>query len=330
MDINAIPPTHFLILGPAGSGITSAMGHFGEFGFVQIVDALPETVPNLLQSLTAEHSHLAISLNSTPENQEAIKTLLAQLAEIKQQIPTLNVLYLDAPDTVLTQRYLDSGKPHPYETLSKGDFGLTQAVASEREVFFAVKLLKKQFPNGYYAIDTSTHNLDELRAKVAKILSIPVEAAPMTVCIQSFGFKYGLPPDSELVFDMRFVPNPYYEDALRPLTGLDKPVQDFIFDQAIMKSFTENWKALMSDMLPAYHKEGRLRVRIAVGCTGGQHRSVCMAETLAAYLRDVFPHYTVLIGHREQDHWPKQSAQCQVTNTQAAPHAAEPPTVLSH
>ncbi len=307
LDFNKGPniaPSIFLVVGPAGAGLTSALNVFSDFGFMQVGDIEPSHWVDVLNTLKNKASNIAFTLSSSKENIGSIRQLIQELPALKEQFPELNVLYLDAPDDTLIQRYVDSGKPHPFET----EGGLEEGVREERQFFEAFKTLKGQFPNGYYAIDTSTHSQDEFRAKLAKILGLNIELTPMTVYIQSFGFKYGLPKGSELVFDMRFIKNPYYQDALRPLTGLDKPVQEYILAEPCVKDFLSQWTQLVGSMLPNYHKEGKLRLTISIGCTGGQHRSVCLTEALADYLKQKHHGYNIIVAHREKENWPRSCA----------------------
>ncbi len=295
-----IPPSIFLIVGSAGTGLTTALNLFSDFGFVQVADVQPDKWLDIMTTLRKKVPHIAFTLSNTPENVKELEQLISDLPSIKSRVPELNILYLDAPEEILIQRYVDSGRPHPFEA----EGNLKQAIREQQTCYSEVKALKGQFPNGYYAIDTSTHTNTELRAKIAKILGINIELTPMTVYIQSFGFKHGLPKESELVFDMRFIKNPYYADELRPLTGLDKPVQDFILAEPSVKEFLTKWPEMIGNLLGHYHTEGKLRLTISIGCTGGQHRSVCLTEILADYLRNKHHGYNIMVAHREKDNWP--------------------------
>ncbi len=308
-------PAVFLIVGPAGSGLTSALNVFSDFGFLQVADVAPRQWIDVMTALKDKAPHIAFTLSSTRENRHEIEELIKELPAIKDQFPELNVLYLDAPEEILIQRYVDSEKRHSFEESKEQTTGLEQAIQEQRQSLGGFKSLKSQFPNGYYSIDTSIHSPSELRAKMAKILGLTIEQTPMTIYIQSFGFKHGLPKGSELVFDMRFIKNPYYKDALRPLTGLDKPVQDFILAEPCVKDFLSPWTHLIGSLLPSYHQEGKLRLTISIGCTGGQHRSVCLSEALGNYLKQHHPEYNIVVAHREKEHWPcsKTSPQPQLS-----------------
>lgn len=298
------PACCFLIAGPSGAGVSSALESFADRGFLTLAQVSPASAFALIDAARSAHSRIALALSCGPDDRDALTALAEALpqrqAEAQARGDVLNLLRLDAPPETLTARYQHTGKRHPFESVHHGLLGAIQA---QREALKAFKTLKPLMPTGYYAVDTSTHTRRELDQKIAKILGLPAEALPMTVYIQSFGFKRGLPPDAELVFDMRFIPNPYYDAALRPQSGLDAPVCDFIWAQPGVNAFWQSWSALIRDLLPRYQQEGKLRLSIAVGCTGGQHRSVCMAEALAQCLRDTFAGYTVIVTHRDQAHW---------------------------
>ncbi len=298
----ALGDAYFLILGPAGAGVTTALDIFSNFGFLQVGDVKPEQFLDLFETLKAKSNRVALSIGVEEDQSEALKMLCEQLDGIKATTPAFNVLFLDAPEAELIKRYLDSNKAHPSESM-----GLEAGVKQDKENFSVFKSLKEVFSNGYYAVDTSTHTTEELKLKIAKILGLDCQLSPMNINISSFGYKHGIPKDAEMVFDMRFIKNPYYDDNLRPLTGLDKPVRDYVLHQPAMKAFMEQWFKMMETTIPAYHKEGKLRLSIAVGCTGGQHRSVCMSEALGDHLKRHFPSYNIKVNHRETAHWPSSS-----------------------
>lgn len=297
---------HFLILGPAGAGLSTGLDIFADYGFLTVAGVDPEQLHNTIAPLSQGMQPLAFSLRIKPGSDAA--TVAQAISSLKENLPALKILLLDAPEDVLIQRYLKSEKKHAFETEALG--GLKNAVAAERPLYEALKSIKD------YHIDTSTTSADELRYKIAKLLGRPVENQDFTVYITTFGFKYGAPNDAELVFDMRFMTNPFYDESLRPLTGKDKPVRDFIFNLAHARDFFDRWAALVADMLPLYQEQGKTRLTIAVGCTGGKHRSVCMAEELAQYLRQHRPSFNIVITHREMLKWGKpvepQASTCPV------------------
>jgi UPF0042 nucleotide-binding protein len=301
-------PALFLVLGPAGAGITTALDSFNRFGFLQVAGLSATGSTSILKKLIENDSlsRIAFSLTFNPEEAQQQEHCLALVNSLLESFPQLNLLLLDAPENTLIQRYLDSGKTHPLDAGSHSQ-GLEKAVQTDKKIFKDFRGLKNTIGNRYYSIDTSTTYPKELHHKIAKILGIESENTEFTVYLTSFGFKNGIPLDAELVFDMRFVTNPFYIPELRPLTGMDQSVVDYIFSFPESKIFLDQWTALMKTTLPLYRQQGKMRVAVAIGCTGGQHRSVCMTQALGKYLKDTFPEYNVVIRHREQASWPAQN-----------------------
>lgn len=293
-------PDSFLVLGPNGAGISTALDIFADYDFLTVAGIDPQQLHNTVAPLSQGQKPLAFSLKLAPETDAS--SLLQAIQALKQNMPDLKVLCLDAPEPVLVQRYMQSEKTHPFESA-----GLQAAVKAQKSLFAQIKELVKD-----YSIDTSTVDAQELRHKIARILNRPIENQHFTVFITTFGFKYGAPQDAELVFDMRFMTNPFYDEKLRPLTGRDKPVRDFIFALDHAREFFEQWSRLVCMMLPLYQQQGKMRLNIAVGCTGGKHRSVCMAEALAAHLSEHCPGVKVVMTHREMLRWGEQAAELAV------------------
>jgi UPF0042 nucleotide-binding protein len=283
----------FLILGTSGSGLTTALDIFADYGFLTVANVAPDQVVETIAPLMSGRLPVAFTIRLSPETTPS--TLIASIGALKEQFPGLKILTLDAPEDVLVQRYLQSEKRHAFE--SSEIKGLQVAIAAEKKLFGPIKELKN------YSIDTSTTNAVELRHKLARVLGLPIENDTFTLYINTFGFKYGAPQDAEMIFDMRFMTNPFYDESLRPLTGRDKPVRDFIFNLDHARRFFDKWADLIADMLPLYQSQGKTRLTIAVGCTGGKHRSVCMGEELAAYIKQRYPSFQILINHREMLRW---------------------------
>ena len=289
----------FLMMGPGGSGVSTALDVFSDFDFLTVAGVDPQQVHNTIGPLSQGEKPLAFSMKIGPDADAA--TIVQAVQTLKENLPGLNlkIFHLDAPKDTLIQRYLASDKTHAF--LSEG---LEQAVVAEKKLYAQIKETLKD-----YSIDTSTVNAAELKQKIARVLGRPVEASEFTLYLTTFGFKYGAPQDSEMIFDMRFMTNPFYDEKLRPMNGKDKPIRDFIFANDDARNFFENWSKLVASVIPLYQQQGKMRLNLAVGCTGGKHRSVCMGEELAAYLLANYPDVKVVMNHREMLKWGESPAQ---------------------
>ena len=192
------------------------------------------------------------------------------------------------PDEKLVARYKSSRRRHP---LCADGASIAQGIERERDLLFEVR------ENAHHVIDTTSMLPPQLRSTIRALFAPGEERAGLSVTVYSFGFKHGAPLDADLVMDVRFLPNPYYEPQLRSLTGLDKPVSDFVLYRPETEEFQEKWRALLDCVMPGYVAEGKQQLAIAVGCTGGQHRSVALAESTADYLKA--KGYRVSIAHRD-------------------------------
>jgi UPF0042 nucleotide-binding protein len=199
------------------------------------------------------------------------------------------ILFLDSSDDVLVKRYKETRRTHP---LAKDD-RVDHAIAEERK---QVEFLRRRAD---YIIDTSQMLTRELKQELEKILNDDGEYSNLFVTVLSFGFKYGIPADADLVFDVRFLPNPYYIDELKYLTGNDKPIQDYVLGFEAAGQFLEKVSDLLEFLLPKYVDEGKNSLVIAVGCTGGKHRSVTLANEIAGRLKET--PYGCKVEHRDID-----------------------------
>jgi RNase adapter protein RapZ len=300
-------PSYFLIVGPSGSGVSHALNCFSDFGFMIVGDVPPGDFPNVFRSVSSQTRRVAFSLK-LPSGlaEQSVEAFAAQaegvIEEIvlfQQQKPDqahtpLKVLYLDAPETVLIQRYLNRDKRHPLE-----HNGLEKGVSAEKLYYRLFHGIKN------YGIDTHSTPQSEMRFKIAKILGIALDNQEFTLYVSSFGFQYGVPQDAELMLDMRFITNPFYKEELRPMTGMDQPVCDFIFQDGKVKQFLDQWVQMLRFLLPMYQQQGKTRLTLSIGCTGGQHRSVCMTEAIAHAMKEDAAGYNVVVHHREMARWPK-------------------------
>ena len=273
----------FLISGLSGSGKSIALKVLEDSGYY-CVDNLPAvllaTLVDHLQD--AGYSSIAVSIDVRSAN--SVQHLPPLLLQIEQQGIDIHILFLDAQTDTLVKRFSETRRLHP---LSDGDRTLPECVSHERE-------LLAEISNIGHHIDTTELNPNALRAWIKQF--IKVDRARLTLLFQSFGYKHGIPLDSDLVFDVRCLPNPHYDPKLRPLTGRDTAVIEFLENAAGTRTMYGDIRDFVERWLPSYIADNRSYLTIAIGCTGGQHRSVYLAEKLARH----FEHQQqVLVRHRE-------------------------------
>jgi len=266
-----------VITGLSGAGRSLAADDLEDLGWFVIDNLPPELVPKVVELAQTPGSAVArvALVVGTGHYQDEILPTLAWLRATGAQV---RVLFLEASTDTLVRRYESSRRRHP---LSGGSDQSHLAAAIERER----TLLDPVKADADVVIDTSALNVHELRRRMRTLFGGDETAATMQTTLLSFGYKNGLPLDADLVFDCRFLPNPHWVDELRPLTGLDEPVRDYVLGQAAAGPFLDHVDALLTSLLPAYVAEGKAYLTIALGCTGGHHRSVAIAEELARRLR---------------------------------------------
>ena len=201
--------------------------------------------------------------------------LLGILGELKAMDCTVRILYMDADIPTLVRRYKESRRPHP---LSGKGVSIEQAIHKEQQ------LLQPIYDKADFIVNSSNLTLGMLQNRLFGLFAESGRKREIDVTVMSFGFKHGIPLDADLVFDVRFLPNPYYIEDLRSQTGLDRPVAEYVFGYQQTRQFVEKIEELMDFLLPLYVEEGKLGLCIAIGCTGGHHRSVAIAYALTQYL----------------------------------------------
>lgn len=289
-SMDAPQDAHLVIVtGMSGAGRSRALSALEDFGYF-CVDNLP---PAMIEQIAA----LALLPDSTMKRIAVacdirggayFEDLLNELnGEALQEFDPF-ILFLDASDAVLVNRFKETRRPHPFE---EECHSLTDAIERERHL---VEPIKKR---ANVIIDTSELRASELRARIQNEFADSSIVDTLSVTISSFGFKYGKPVDADIVFDVRFLPNPFYDPALKPLSGLDAPVRDYVLSRVETQEFLEQWLPLLKSLLPRYLAEGKLHLSIALGCTGGRHRSVALAEETARYLEEC--DYRVSVIHRD-------------------------------
>ena len=283
-----------IVTGMSGGGKNTALKLLEDMGFY-CVDNLPvpliEKFIELVETPNAEIQKVALGLDvRTEQNFEKTNKSLQQLRDKGYRF---EILFMDANDTTLIKRYKETRRIHPF---AEGEGGrLEEGISKERKV---LQMMKERAD---YIIDSSTLLTRELKEELHRIFLGNKEFNNLMVNIMSFGFKNGIPQDADLVFDVRFLPNPFYLEELKHLTGNDKPVQDYVMQCEDAEKFLQKLQDMLEFLLPGYIKEGKNQLVVAIGCTGGQHRSVTLANEIYHRMYNK-GNYGLHIRHRDVRH----------------------------
>lgn len=262
-----------LVTGMSGAGRSTATRALEDLGWFVVDNLPPKLMGEVVDYVPARAGSTKVAVVADVRGGNLFSELQESLLSIKKAGHDLRVLFLEASDEALVRRYESSRRPHP---LQRED-NILAAVARERT------LLGDLRAESDLVIDTTNLNVHELRRAIEAAFGDDDHVA-LRATVMSFGFKYGIPVDADLVADMRFLPNPYWDPKLKELTGLDSAVNDYVIGQPEAQAFLESYSNLVSLVEDGYLREGKRFVTIAIGCTGGKHRSVSMAENLAARL----------------------------------------------
>ena len=278
-----------IISGLSGAGKSKAASFMEDMGFF-CVDNLPAPlIPKFAElGMAGTGEYDRVVLVTDVRSGTNFSALFQSLEALKGMKCPYRILYMDASDDVIIKRYKETRRSHPLEEQCDS---LEQAIALER------KMLAPLRERAEFVVDTSDLSTAKLRGELLRLFGRGSQEGAMTVSVTSFGFKHGLPREADLVFDVRFLPNPYYVQELRPRTGLDDGVRDYVFSGGAAGEFLEKLQDLVGFLLPKYVEEGKTALVVAVGCTGGHHRSVAIAHALAAYIRG--RGYPVTESHRD-------------------------------
>jgi len=282
------PPVGAVVVtGLSGAGKSVVTRCFEDLGY-RCVDNLPLDLIEPLFEHTREGTAQPLVVVVDVRTLNFTEHFPSLLARLRAGFPSLRVIFVEANTAAIVRRFSETRRPHPYR-----DLGIEEAVRLEREQLAAVRELADEI------IDTSDLTPHELRAIVAGRFGSTEHALPMLVRCESFGFRFGLPAEASLVFDVRHLPNPHFEAKLRPLAGDDPEVSRWLAEKAEVGECFERMAGLCEYLLPGYRREQKSYVVIAFGCTGGRHRSVFMAASLAARL--AVQGWRVAIHHRDRD-----------------------------
>lgn len=284
-------PDLVIVTGMSGAGRTEAMHVFEDLGYF-CVDNLPASlIGNLLELNKTPDSmglHKKLAVVCDARNGDYFGTLIEELEGLKESGVSYKVLFLDADDEKLIARYKSSRRRHPL--CLDGDT-IAQGIQRERTLMMRLRDMADE------VINTSNMLPQKLRNTLRELFGSENDRSGLSVVVYSFGFKHGAPLDADLVIDVRFLPNPYYNPELREQTGLDEAVRDYVMLRDETIDFNNKWHELLNVVMPGYVQEGKQQLSIAVGCTGGQHRSVALAESTGDYLKS--KGYRVSVAHRD-------------------------------
>ena len=281
-------PTIAIITGLSGAGRTTAAKVLEDLGYF-VIDNMPaqllDSVVELATGPGADVNRIALVIDV--RGRQFFGDLRQSIRSVEERGLSVRVLYLEASTQTLVQRYEEGRRVHPLA----GDDRVIEGIAREKD------LLAELRAEADLVIDTTKLNVHQLRDKLIEAFGDPGDTTMVTNLV-SFGFKHGTPRDADMVFDVRFLQNPHWVPALKPYTGLDGPVRDYVLGQPEATAFLDHLLPLLDLMVPAFQREGKRYLTIAIGCTGGRHRSVALAEEVAAHLRGNGD--TVQVNHRDR------------------------------
>lgn len=278
-----------IVTGMSGAGKTVAIQSFEDLGYFTIDNMPPTLLPKFIKLVEQSGETNKVALVVDMRSRLFFNEINAILDKIEtNERVKVKILFLDATDGELVSRYKETRRSHPLAS----DGRVLDGITSERELLAPLKSLSQN------VVDTTELTPRQLRQVLSEQFSSDDNKSPFRIEVVSFGFKYGLPLDADLVFDVRFLPNPYYKPELRDKTGLDKDVYDYVMGFEESESFYQHLLDLIEPILPGYQKEGKAILTIAVGCTGGQHRSTAFAHRLA---EDLKADWSVNESHRDKD-----------------------------
>lgn len=281
---------YVILTGMSGAGKSSVLKFFEDIGYFCVDNLPPSLLPKFIELCDKPNSEIEkVAIGIDIRGGKLFDDFFTYLSEIKNENHSFEILFLDCSDEVLLKRYKETRRRHP---LAKGERLIT-GIVRERELLSDIRRKSD------YIIDTSHILARQLKQKINDIFIENKEFDSLMINVLSFGFKYGIPSDADLVFDVRFLPNPFYIDELKPLTGNDVSVHDYVMKYEESNVFLQKLLDMIIFLIPNYIKEGKNQLVIAIGCTGGKHRSVTLANELYNELNKL--QYSTIITHRDID-----------------------------
>ena len=278
----------YIITGMSGAGKSHAMRTLEDRGYFCIDNIPPSLIPKFAQLSGGAGKFDNVAITVDVRGAELLSGLFPALEELDAINIPYEIVFLEASDKVLQKRYQETRRQHPLESMG---FKLTDAIKEEREMLSDIK------KRSNYILDSSELIPKQLKKELMSLLVEGGEYEQLIISIVSFGFKYGTPLDCDLVFDVRFIPNPYYNASMRKLTGKNEVVSNYVLKQDITKGFVGKSIDLVEHMIPGYISEGKSNLVIGIGCTGGRHRSVAISEEIHKILLSL--NHRVVLRHRD-------------------------------
>ncbi|UDI78835.1 RNase adapter RapZ [Staphylococcus taiwanensis] len=280
-----------VVTGLSGAGKTVVIQCLEDIGFFCVDNLPPILLPKFVELMEQGNPSLQkVAIAIDLRGKELFKSLVEEIDAIKSRNDVIvDVMFLEADTEKLISRYKESRRAHPLN--ENGQMSLIDSILEERQMLSRIRTIAN------YIVDTTNLKTKELKERVKKKFE-DENFKSFSINVTSFGFKHGIQKDADLVFDVRFLPNPYYVEDLRPMTGEDEPVYNYVMKWKETEIFYEKLMDLLKFMIPGYKKEGKSQLVIAMGCTGGQHRSVALAKRIGEELRDIFD-YNVYVHHRD-------------------------------
>lgn len=285
----------FIISGVSGSGKSTALQALEDLGYFCIDNLPAPLLPELIRYLSGEisseeRSRFALLLDF--QDRDSSKIVIEAKGSLEQIGVKVPLLFFDSSDEVLLKRFKEARRPHPLTLKPAGISSLPEAIREERDVLSELR------ESATYLVDTSNFSVHDLRNLITEYVGGRPE---LLVSVESFGFKYGAPTNADLVVDVRFLPNPHFVPALRPKSGLTDEVREYVLSAGDAPEFIRQYLSLLQFLLPRYKQEGKRYLTIAVGCTGGKHRSVVLSEALAKKLLELGERVTTRHHHISRD-----------------------------